>query len=348
MTTRIEWCDETWNPMTGCTPISDGCEHCYAKRIAERHLAATRCPECGGTGRIHILGVYDHPTDDPCHLCHGTGNVGFAPTFHPDRLDIPLHWRKPRRIFVCSMSDLFHEAFTDEQIDRVWEVMTTENHAGPSSWNGERWTMHPLHTFMVLTKRPERMRKYILRRQAKAQAYADKFKDCPTEAMRTSPAAISARQIATEPRPGIWLGVTAEDQQRADERIPILLDTPAAVRFVSLEPMLGPVIVDDYTDYTQDEEEAIWRVAEREPVTQADRKRMFPKLDWVIVGGETGPGARPMQPEWALNVYQQCKAAGVPFFWKQAGTHWGREVSNAWAHPCQEMLTTREFPEVQP
>lgn len=254
-TTRIEWADATWNPMTGCTHVSEACDHCYAERIAGRNLPVT-------------------------------ASHGFTPTFHPNRLDIPLQWRKPRRIFVCSMSDLFHPAFTDEQINLVINVM---------------WLQAPQHTYMVLTKRPERMRDIIL------EHWSPKRMVC-------------GRML--QPLRNLWLGVTAENQQAVDERIPILLDTPAAVRFVSVEPMLGPI--------------SGWRSL------VAPGLWSWNDLDWVILGGETGPGARPMQPEWATDVYQQCQSASVPFFFKQPGSYWGKEVGAAWG----PMVTTRELPEV--
>lgn len=282
MSTRIQWADETWNPMTGCTPVSEACEHCYAERMAGRNLPVTRCPDCNTGGDIGPCG----PSPENyafCDRCRDTGYVNFTPTFHPDRLDKPLHWRKPRRVFVCSMSDLFHEAFTDEQIAMVCAEMYRA----------------PQHTYLILTKRPERMRTFFT---------SDSL-----------------------PMPhNWWLGVTVENQQRADERIPVLLDTPAAVRFVSVEPMLGPVRLgplEGEMGFTS---------------LHSNFPGMVPGIDWVIVGGETGPGARPMQPEWALDVYRQCKAAGVPFFFKQ----WGAASHITW-HPVSEhaeMEQTSEFP----
>ena len=280
MSTRIEWCDESWNPMVGCSPISEGCLNCYAERMAGRNLPVTRCPECEGTGDNGPCGP--SPEDYHwCPVCHGTGNVGFTPTFHPDRLDKPLHWRKPRRVFVNSMSDLFHEAFTDEQIRRVVDT----------AW------LAPQHCFMVLTKRPERM-----------QAFMSDY--------------------APEPLVNLWLGVTAENQQRADERIPVLLDTPAAVRFVSVEPMLSAV------DLTE------WLPCPQKTCPTGDcheRWECHPEhaLSWVILGGETGSGARPMQPEWAKAVFDQCRAAGVPFFWTRGSK--GVEYDH-------ELTATREVP----
>ena len=282
--TRIEWADATWNPMTGCTPISEACEHCYAERMSGRTLAATRCPDCKGAGgELWVNNFRDTPAQIiGCRACHGTGNVGFTPTFHPDRLDVPLHWRKPRRIFVCSMSDLFHEAFTDDQVREVFWTMQR------SAW----------HTYMVLTKRPERMRAFL--------------DEAPV-------------------LPNLWLGVTAENQARADERIPILLDTPAAVRFVSVEPMLG------FVQQHSNVKHSGW---------------LWSWLDWVICGGETGPGARPMQPEWALDVYRQCKAAGTAFWFKDWGDAIKRHPKASDLLPAGtwdeaiEMESTHELPEV--
>lgn len=225
--TRIQWADATWNPMTGCTRISEACDNCYALRMLGRNL--------------------------PNHS-------GPTPTFHPDRLEQPLHWRKPRRIFVCSMSDLFHEAFTDEQRDEVFGTVAA----------------CPQHTFMVLTKRPEKMREYV--------SLVD----------------------SVWPLPNLWLGVTAENQARADERIPILLDTPAAVRFVSVEPMLGSIQLTKQMKH----DEASW-------LTYADQPTRPRMVDWVICGPETGPGKRPFDPQWAVDLRIQCNAAGVAYFDKR-------------------------------
>jgi protein gp37 len=227
------------------------------------------------------------------NLPHLTNGCGFTPTFHPERLDKPLHWRKPQRIFVNSMSDLFHEAFTDEQIDMVFAMMQECQH----------------HTFMILTKRAERMYEYIrggrnLLTILDANACADGRTRC-------------------WPLKNVHVGVTAENQQRADERIPILLDTPAAVRFVSVEPMLGPV--------------KLWNRTSSGAFMNLGPVFNGRGLDWVICGAETGPGARIMQPEWAYSLYLQCKAAGVPFWFKQG--------SNGVEYDA-EMVATRELPGV--
>jgi protein gp37 len=187
----------------------------------------------------------------------------FGVTFHPDKIDQPLRWRKPTTVFVCSMGDLFHDEVPDKMLFHVFEVMTQASQ----------------HTFQVLTKRPQRMLKFCQR--------------------------IIDIDAAPLPR-NIWLGVTAENQEQADKRIPVLLDTPAAVRFVSVEPMLGNVDLGEYLDL------------DHSPQTNFDVNG-DPLLDWVIVGGETGPGARPMHPDWARSVRNQCVEAGVPFFFKKFG-----------------------------
>lgn len=234
---RIEWLGggATWNPVTGCTKVSPACAHCYAERMAKR--LAGRC---------------GYPADHP-----------FRVTLHPERLEEPLRWRKPRRVFVCSMSDLFHEEVPVNFLEQVWRVMLSAQQ----------------HTFLVLTKRPQIMAERI--RHVFARIYGD-------------------YEMAHHHVPSrIWLGVTAEDQQRADERIPLLLQTPAAVRWVSVEPMLGPV--------------------DLRPWLMAETAKVRPALDWVVCGGETGAGARPTDPRWIENLRDQCQSRGVPFFLKSWG-----------------------------
>ncbi len=272
---RIEWTEATWNPVVGCWPVSPGCGHCYAARMARRlaGIEATRAtygPVVGPKG--------------------WNGQVRLV----PDALEQPLHWKKPRRIFVCSMSDLFHESVPFEYIDRVFAVMA----------------LCPQHTFQVLTKRPAQMEDYL--------AYAGKYDNLQEEVdrltLRTTGRPFASRRIDEDywPLPNVWLGVSAEDQTRLDERAPHLLNTPAAVRFLSLEPLLGPV------DLT--------RVAF--PGDDICMQGFYPAnalergLDWVIVGGESGPGAWPMHPDWVRSVRDQCVAAGVPFLFKQ----WGEGV----------------------
>ncbi|SFJ35392.1 DUF5131 family protein [Albimonas pacifica] len=270
-TSSIEWTDATWNPITGCTLVSEGCRHCYAAR-----LAATRMRE--------------HPSRKGLARLNAAGEAKFTGEvrFNEEWLDQPLRWRRPRRIFVCAHGDLFHESVRDEWIDRVFAVVARA----------------PQHTFQVLTKRPERMRSYINNTGGVVVSHKGPF--------------ATHVKLAPWPLPNVWLGTSVEDQATADARIPHLLATPAAVRFISAEPLLGPV------DLT------------RVPVDGGcvcalhGARPAYPPLDWVIVGGESGPGARPMHPDWARSLRDQCQAAGVPFLFKQWGdwaetgspTHW--------------------------
>jgi protein gp37 len=280
--TNIPWASDVWNPITGCTPISEGCTRCYAATMAKRLQAAG------------VKGYED----------------GFKVTLHPDRMDQLRSWRKPRRVFVVSMGDLFHESVPDGWIMWVWWQII---HASPRQ----------KHTFFILTKRPERMRSWMRRwADTTEDDYEPKLARGP-EATRAAHKSGRAHLFADmleawgEPPNGrtyptydwmngpihwpttfdnVWLGVTAENQLRADERIQILLDTPAAHRFVSVEPLLGEI---DLNWYLID-----WG---------ADGK----VLDWVIAGGESGPGHRPMQESWALWLMDQCSDKGVPFHFKQ-------------------------------
>lgn len=234
-------------------------------------------------------------------------------------LDQPLRWRRPRRIFVCAHGDLFHPAVPDEWIDRVFAVM------------GEC----PQHTFQVLTKRAARMREYLTAR-----------KSAPQIAVPITDGLLAQHPFNSELQPpaNIWLGVSAEDQPRADERIPHLLNTPAAVRFVSAEPLLGPLVLTA----------TIWRAADGD-LCQLDALAgelwasgfcdpdHTPSLDWVIVGGESGPGARPMHPQWARDLRDQCVAAGVPFFMKQLSGERGKTIKDISAFPLD--LQVRKFPQ---
>lgn len=239
MPTKIEWATDVWNPITGCTPISEGCQNCYAKRMANR-----------------LAGRYGYPKDDPFKVTSHNGHVYLKPT----------KWKKPRRIFVCSMGDLFHrDVDVDSQIY-------------PSIIHMVRRT--PQHTYLFLTKRPEKM-KWVCER-----IWGN---DLPKNA---------------------WFGVTAENQQRADERIPILLQIPTAVHFVSVEPMLGPV---DMKNWLKES------VVRHHTVPQ--------EINWVICGGETGPNARPMESDWARLLRDQCGAVGVPFFFKKHGDWWCKQFN---------------------
>lgn len=258
---KIEWTDMTWNPTTGCTKVSQGCRHCYAERIFKRPYPGREFTDV----RIH-----------------------------PDRLDQPLRWRKPKRIFVNSMSDLFHEAVPFGFIKDVFAVTQIAQH----------------HTFQILTKRPERMRAF-----AQWMAGADDI------------------SIAEWPR-NVHLGVSCEDQPTADERIPLLLQTPAAVRFVSLEPLLAPIDISPFLCRAPKVRMCprclYFTNRQEEKNCPNDGSLLGPDLalDWVIVGGESGPKARPMHDDWPRSLRDQCVAAGVPFFFKQWG-EWAPTVTRA-------------------
>lgn len=299
--THIEWTDATWNPITGCTLVSDGCKHCYAATLAATRLK--HHPSRAGLARLNAAGEAKF-----------TGEV----RFNEQWLDQPLRWRKPRMIFVCAHGDLFHENVPDEWIDKVFAVMGLAKH----------------HTFQVLTKRPDRMREYMARRddQGHHPAYSYAVLMAMTGRWNT-PEMRSADFI---PLPNVWLGVSVENQEAADQRIPDLLQTPAAVRFVSAEPLLGPV---DLTNVAEDGHSAVDATREY-PAYQAyddwgdeaDEMGPFddqPPLDWVIVGGESGRNARPMHPDWARSLRDQCVAADVSFFFKQ----WGEWLPGEFAAP---------------
>ena len=253
--TSIEWTDYSWNPVSGCTKVSRGCDHCYAETIATRFAGSTAYPD------------------------------GFEVTLKPERLTDPLRKRswRGKRVFVNSMSDLFHKDVPDEYIARVFAVMQ----------------LCPEITFQVLTKRHGRMRSLLSSGQ-----FADAVWVQATELMGERD--LPARSFV-HPAPNVWLGVSVEDQAAADLRIPALRDTLAAVRFLSCEPLLGPVCLDlmHSTDGHAPGSSA---------PSEADER-----IDWIIVGGESGPGARPMHPDWARSLRDQCAAAGVPFLFKQWG-----------------------------
>lgn len=295
--TSIEWTDRTWNPVTGCTKVSPGCAHCYAEGVADRFWA-TQYPWVF-TGEDSVPGPHGSRTRPRQFTDVQT---------HEDRLLEPLSWRKPARVFVNSMSDLFHEDVPDTFIDDIFAVMT----------------LCTRHTFQVLTKRPERMRHYLTesideegrlaRQRIGLRAlglcldhYPKRISDGGSTLLATHG---REGEVANWPRKNVWLGVSVENQHFADERIPLLLQTPAAVRFVSCEPLLGPVNL----------KPGQWMP----PMGGGPKCNIYglpipPDLDWVIVGGESGPQARPMVLGWARSLVAQCQAADVPVFVKQLG-----------------------------
>lgn len=281
--TSIEWTDRTWNPVRGCSRVSEGCRHCYAERVAARFSGGR---ETAGVDEDGPFVGREGPFVGFAEMHHGeprwTGRVELVPS----KLDEPLRWRKPCRVFVNSMSDLFHESLPDEAIDQVFAVMA----------------LAPQHTFQVLTKRPKRMLDY-LRSKPPGRKVLVGGKLHPGTALAPH----------EWPLPNVWLGVSVEDQETANERVPLLLETPAAVRFVSYEPALGPA---DFERWMHDSD----CLASEVPFCICSTPREV-AVDWIIVGGESGPGARPFDVAWARSTIAQCEAAGVACFVKQLGSY---------------------------
>jgi protein gp37 len=279
--TNIEWTEATWNPIRGCTRVSEGCRNCYAERQAIRHAGP------GGSYEGLVKITNGHP--------QWTGKVKLIDRHLAD----PLKWRDPRRIFVNSMSDLFHEELPFEIIDKIFAVMT----------------MCHQHTFQVLTKRPERMLQYMKEIQdADKDVHRWVSEACEISG---SPCASHLVEDADWPPKNIWFGVSVENQKTAEERIPLLLQTPAAVRWISAEPLLEHVNLKQLQHRGMVEIDAL----DGTHGVIRPHRGTSEKLDWVVVGGESGPGSRPMHPEWASSLRDQCKAAGVAFFFKQWGEY---------------------------
>jgi protein gp37 len=249
--TKIEWTDRTWNPITGCDPVSPGCAHCYAKRFAER-----------------FRGTPGHPFEH-----------GFDLQLRWERVVEPVHWRKPSKVFVCSMADLFHNQVPDYFIQDVWLTMAEAQR----------------QTFQVLTKRPERMRDFAVGHNL-------------------------------WPLPNAWLGVSIENDRFA-YRADILRETPAAVRWISAEPLLGPLV------YRASGTAQAYRWAGLD----------LTGIDWLVVGGESGPGARPMHPDWVRDLRDAAKAAGTAFFFKGWGA-WVHQASgeDSWGRRACDTFVERE------
>ncbi|WP_439572607.1 DUF5131 family protein [Phreatobacter sp.] len=313
----ISWTDATWNPVVGCSIVSPACTNCYAMAQAARiqRMNPVAIEKAIDAGRkppppTHYAGTTREVNGN--HVW--TGKLVLA----PDHIvTAPLRWRRPRKVFVNSMSDLFHEDMPDEWIDRVFAVMALAQQ----------------HTFQILTKRPERMRAYMT---AKARNYVLTL----SKAINTNVELIAAadrpgRPSVHWPLPNVWLGVTAEDRTRADERIPSLLATPAAVRFVSAEPLLGVLDLQRFMERCHASRDGECFAASCPQLRDGEPRRsgrhcpidtwgidaddISPLLDWVIVGGESGPGARPTHPDWVRLIRDQCAAAGVAFHFKQWG-----------------------------
>jgi len=284
---------QTWNPIVGCSKISEGCRNCYAEQWACRlaNMALNRQPGTRQYLRVCEIDPHGKPSG-------WTGKT----TLVPDALEKPLHWKAPRAIFVNSMGDLFHESTPDEWIDRVFAIMA----------------LCPQHLFIVLTKRAERMERYFSDRDTVCRILNEKMGAAIDNAISCSLLTFSL------PLPNVWLGVTAENQSAAEERIPHLLQAPADVRFVSCEPLIGPVTFRWNVRMLEAATGMKYReiLESRGSIDQHDALR---ELDWVICGGESGPGARPMNPEWSRSLRDQCQTAGVPFFFKQWGSARGQK-----------------------
>lgn len=345
-TTNIEWTDTTWNVTAGCTRVSVGCRNCYAERMSQRlaAMAGKDLDDMRNPGRKgHYVNVVKYAeckpgsVREPVPLPQWNNKVVCV----EEALDDPLRWKKPRRVFVNSMSDLFHPDVPFDFIDRVFAVMAVT----------------PQHTYQILTKRPERMAEYLTRRPEDDEGWAvgsgliqgiekvfedwdsgkdDLINEIPLwdESEGFMPLVrLHERGGLKLPLTNVWLGTSVEDQAAADARIPHLLRCPAAVRFLSCEPLLGPV---DLTRITQADpakpgEDTVegwyldalagdaWDDENRSLTSEYRDTYGTARLNWVIVGGESGPNARPMHPSWARSLRDQCVSAGVAYFFKQWG-----------------------------
>ena len=257
MPAKIGWTEELWNPVTGCIPVNPGCSHCYVQRATQR-----------------LVGRCVYPKDDP-----------FRVTLHPERLEIPLQWRRPRRVFVCSMGDLFCRHLPPDYIAAIFGVMAAT----------------PWHCYQVLTERPERALEWFKwlehgdGRLTDGSIVGDLFSYFAGQNHGGLSLATWPDLHAPWPLGNVQIGVTAEDQTRANERVPLLLQIPAAVRFISCEPLRGPIDLADAAGVTY------WD----DPLAG---------ILWVVAGAETGPRARPDELNWFQSIRDQCVLAGVPFF----------------------------------
>lgn len=283
--TGIAWTDATWNPIRGCSRVSEGCRHCYAEQVAARFsgpgqpyhgLATVKNGHAAWTGEVRVI---------------------------EERLADPLRWRTPKRIFVNSMSDLFHEKVTMSDLATIFDVMASATvSCGKRHQHDEECWQGPRHTFQILTKRPARMREMLA--------------ELPEWLAHHRPGDWTlnvALEVGDWPLPNVHLGVSVEHQAAADERIPLLLETPAAVRWISAEPLLGPIDLRSFSPFVA-HLGAVGIECKHgyDACPTCDRG-----IDWVVVGGESGAGHRPMQMEWLAAIVEQCQRAQVPVFVKQ-------------------------------
>lgn len=281
--TKIEWADATISPLYGCSKVSPACANCYAERLAARF---SKNPATAA--------LYAGTVDDAGHW---TGRLNLL----PHRMQQALRWKRPRRIFIASQSDLFHENAPEEFLDLAFAYMAVARQ----------------HTFLLLTKRAERLRSCISGADVQGRVMHAAFSCIPVDEE-----SLDARSFATWPLPNVHIGVTVENQEQANARIPLLLETPAALRFVSIEPMLGPVSLREYYREEGRGTYSVW----------------LDYLDHVICGGESGPNARPMHPGWVRSLRDQCAGAEVPFMFKQWG-EWAPHTKDV-ENECGEIQTT--------
>lgn len=303
--TKIEWADATVNAVNGCSVVSPGCTNCYAMRLA-------------GTRMKH------HPSRAGLTIDSKAGPVWSGEVrLSETALLQPLRWKRPRRIFWNAHGDLFHDAVPDAWTDRVFAVCA----------------LTPRHTHMILTKRSARMREYVSGFGCDGARRFHVLDQMFT--LQESP-----DLVIQWPLPNVWLGVSVEDQARADERIPDLLATPAAIRFISAEPLLGPIDLDEAWHGENALESACWGDCawcelghpplyncQKGKQSEAEVEKNRCGLDWVIAGGESGPRARPMHPDWARGLRDQCAAARVAFHFKQNGEFAPGEIAADYLNP---------------
>ena len=309
---RIEWTEATWNPVSGCDRVSPGCDQCYALTMA---------------ARLKGMGSEHYQTDGPAL----TSGPGFGISFHGEKtLTQPLRWTKPRRVFVDSMGDLFHKDVPDEFIARVFAVMAAA----------------PQHTFQLLTKRHGRMRSLLNNSLWWQYEFASACRDLGVD---YAAAGTWSGDVAT--LPNVHLGVSVEDQKHADLRIPALLGTPAAVRWISAEPLLGPIDLTRlpfpaWTGMSTGQPDAVVDAVGGRYGVPGRWQAKATGLDWIVCGGESGAKARPMHPDWPRSLRDQCETAGVPFLFKQWGS-WAAG-SNGYGLGKRECLVTRTGEWVSP
>ncbi len=307
--TKIAWAEAVWNPTIGCTRVSEGCRNCYAERMAAR-LEMMHKPEYGG-------------------LLTSAGRWNGEVKLLDERLGQPLRWKKPRRIFVDSMSDLFHEAVPFEFIDKVFGVMGRSQQ----------------HRFMILTKRPHRMLEYFQTTGLYRRILGWAFNIDGSMALSNAQIGNGISNPVSFPWENVWLGISAEDQKTWDQRYPILLRIPAALRFASLEPLLNRI------DMGLGEcpvcggcGETAGHYSMEDGMDTCDAcggsGRTTDTVDWVICGGESGPEARATHPEWVRSIRDQCQDAGVPFFFKQ----WGEWFPKQEPQPLSSMAARGKVP----